>query len=250
MIILAFFLIHWYLSVFVQTFFLHRYAAHRMFTMSKSWEKFFFFFTFLSQGSSYLSGRHYAILHRMHHAYTDTEEDPHSPSHSDNLFDMMWDTRNIYMRIQTKKEKIEPRFLKNLPEWEAFDAFASNTFTRIAWGIVYILFYMAFATSWWMFLLLPIHFVMGPLHGVIINWFSHTMGYRNFETKDTSTNFLPFDFLVGGECYHNNHHKYGSRPNFGGIRWHEIDPTWLVIRVLNKLNIIQLVPRQEPERAY
>ena len=33
--ILAFFVAHWVLCVFCQTFFLHRYGAHRMFTMSK-----------------------------------------------------------------------------------------------------------------------------------------------------------------------------------------------------------------------
>ena len=43
MAILIFFLAHWYLSLFAQTFFLHRYAAHQMFTMSKFWEKVFYF---------------------------------------------------------------------------------------------------------------------------------------------------------------------------------------------------------------
>ncbi|MNC92857.1 hypothetical protein D3C83_93640 [compost metagenome] len=43
-----------------------------------------------------------------------------------------------------------------------------------------------------------------------------------------------------GESYHNNHHKYGSRPNFGGIRWHEIDPTYYVIRVLDFLGVIDM----------
>jgi len=53
----------------------------------------------------------------------------------------------------------------------------------------------------------------------------------NFEVGDTSRNFLPVDVLMMGESYHNNHHKNGSRANFGGVRWHEIDPTYLVIRL-------------------
>jgi stearoyl-CoA desaturase (delta-9 desaturase) len=48
-----------------------------------------------------------------------------------------------------------------------------------------------------------------------------------------------------GESYHNNHHKHGGRANFGGIRWHEIDPTYLVIRLLDKINVIQLTKRRE-----
>ena len=82
---LSFFFGHWYLSLFSQTFFLHRYSAHKMFTMNKFWERFFYFFTYITQGSSYLNPRSYAILHRMHHAYSDTERDPHSPHHTENL---------------------------------------------------------------------------------------------------------------------------------------------------------------------
>ena len=79
MIILIIFISHWYLSLFFQTIFLHRYSAHQMFTMSKFWEKVFFFLTFIFQGSSFLNPRAYAILHRLHHKYSDTEKDPHSP---------------------------------------------------------------------------------------------------------------------------------------------------------------------------
>jgi stearoyl-CoA desaturase (delta-9 desaturase) len=48
-----------------------------------------------------------------------------------------------------------------------------------------------------------------------------------------------------GESYHNNHHKHGSRPNFGGIRWHEIDPTYYVILLLDKVGVISLAKKKE-----
>jgi len=92
--------------------------------------------------------------------------------------------------------------------------------------------------------LLPIHFILAPIHGAIINWFAHIYGYRNFDVGDTSRNFLPFDFLMMGESYHNNHHKYASRANFGGIRWHEIDPTYYIILLLDKLKIIKLAKQK------
>ena len=239
-VIICFFIAHWYLSIFTQTFFLHRYAAHSMFSMSRLWERFFFLFTYISQGSSYLSARNYAILHRMHHAYTDTENDPHSPKHSDNLFHMMWETRRIYKQIDKGSIEVDARFMKGVPEWKGLDRIGGNYFSRIAWGLIYIGVYVAFAPNYWWFLLLPIHFLMGPVHGVIINWFSHKIGYRNFKTEDTSTNYLPFDFLTMGEGYHNNHHKHSARANFGGVRWHELDPTYWIIKVLNRINIIQL----------
>jgi fatty-acid desaturase len=43
------------------------------------WERFFNVLTAISQNSSYLNPRGYAVLHRMHHAYSDTEGDPHTP---------------------------------------------------------------------------------------------------------------------------------------------------------------------------
>jgi stearoyl-CoA desaturase (delta-9 desaturase) len=46
-----------------------------------------------------------------------------------------------------------------------------------------------------------------------------------------------------GESYHNNHHKNGSRANFG-FRWHEIDPTYLVIKILDKVGVIKLAKQQ------
>jgi stearoyl-CoA desaturase (delta-9 desaturase) len=65
------------------------------------------------------------------------------------------------------------------------------------------------------------------------------------KSGDTSRNFLPVDFLMMGESYHNNHHKNGSRANFGGIRWHEIDPTFQVMRLLDTVGIIRLKRHKE-----
>ena len=65
MVILIFFVVHWQVCVFCQSFFLHRYSAHKQFTMSPGWERFFYLFTYVAQGSSFLNPRGYAILHRI-----------------------------------------------------------------------------------------------------------------------------------------------------------------------------------------
>jgi stearoyl-CoA desaturase (delta-9 desaturase) len=239
MIILAFFLAHWYLSLFAQTFFLHRYAAHQMFTMNKTWEKIFYTLTFIFQGSSFLSTRAYGIMHRLHHAYADTENDPHSPRYSDNLFDMMWKTKSIYNDILKDKAKYPQQFYKNIPNWQFMERLGDTWSVRVGWGVLYSLFYIQFATQWWIFLLLPVHYFMGPVHGAIINWFAHKFGYVNFKVGDTAKNLLPVDFLMMGESYHNNHHKFGGRANFG-IKWHEFDPTYPMILLLNGLKVIKL----------
>lgn len=237
--ILIFFLAHWYLSLFAQTFFLHRYAAHAMFTMKGGWERFFYILTYVFQGSSFLSPRAYGVMHRLHHMYADTENDPHSPKYADNLFDMMWKTKSIYNDILNDKATIDPKFFKKIPNWHFMEWLGDQWLSRLLWGTAYTLFYIHFATAWWQYLLLPIHYLMGPVHGAIINWFAHLYGYVNFKVNDTAKNLLPFDFLMMGESYHNNHHKFGGRPNFG-VKWHEFDPTYPIILLLNSLRIIRL----------
>ena len=87
--------------------------------MNKGWERFFFIFSYITQGSSYMSPRVYGILHRIHHAYTDTELDPHSPSYDKNVIAMMWRTSVTYVGILRKRTEVEPRFTKNVPEFSS-----------------------------------------------------------------------------------------------------------------------------------
>jgi len=238
MVLLLFFVVLWYSSLFFQTFFQHRYAAHGAFTMNKFWEKVFFIFTYLAQGSSYMSPRAYAIMHRMHHAYTDTEKDPHSPKYSKNIFSMMLRTHAIYSGIFKGTIEVEERFTKNLPDWPAFEKWAHSTVSRIIWVLAYSAIFIYFASTLWLLLLLPIVLAMGPIHGAIINWFAHKYGYINYRMRNTSQNLLHIDILMLGESYHNNHHKRPSAVNFGK-RWHEIDPVYPIIRLLAWSRIIK-----------
>jgi stearoyl-CoA desaturase (delta-9 desaturase) len=239
MVIVIFVLVLWYGGLFFQSFFLHRYAAHQVFTMSKTMERISFILTWFFQGSSYLSAYGYGIMHRMHHAYTDTEKDPHSPSHDPNLFAMMWKTKTIYQDINDQNIAVDAKFTKNVPQWKSFDAFASSRFSRLLWISFYIVFFAYFTTALWQWALLPVALLMAPIHGVIINWFAHIYGYVNYKMSNTSKNLFPFDFLMMGEGYHNNHHKHASSANFG-VKWHEVDVTYVIMRLLHVLGCIQL----------
>ena len=238
-IIILFFTL-WYGGLFFQTFFLHRYAAHQTFTMSNVSEKVTYVLTWLFQGSNYLSAYGYGVMHRIHHAYADTKQDPHSPKYDGNLFAMMWKTKSTYQDINTKKITVDKKYTINVPQWKSFDKMASSSISRVMWTILYFLFFLKFATTWWLWLFFPVIMFMAPIHGVIINWFAHIYGYANYKLKDTSKNLLPLDFLMMGEAYHNNHHKHGSRADFGGVRWHEIDPTYIIMKALHKLGVIKL----------
>jgi stearoyl-CoA desaturase (delta-9 desaturase) len=81
--------------------------------------------------------------------------------------------------------------------------------------------------------------MMSPIHGAIINWFAHKIGYRNHKVADTSTNIFPIEIMMLGEGLHNNHHKMGTRANFAQ-KWFEFDPSYMVILILHGLHIIRL----------
>ena len=239
MIILLFIVLHWYSSLFFQSFFHHRYAAHNHFTMTKGWEKFFYICCFVTQGSSYISATSYGIMHRLHHANTDDEEDPHSPLFSKNIFALLLKTRNNYHGLYKGRIEADDKFKKGLPVWEAFDNIAHTWVARLCWGLVYILIYIAFATHWWVYLFLPLTFALGAIQGLVVNWWAHKFGYENYKLDNTSKNILPIDLFFAGEAYHNNHHKYPGNPN-NAIKWFEFDSTFFIMKIMNRLKIIRL----------
>ena len=239
MAILIFLVLHWYLALFFQSFFHHRYAAHRNCSMSPAMEKVFHVCCFLTQGSSYISAASYGIMHRIHHAHTDTDEDPHSPHITPNPFAMLWYTRNSYFNIYIGKTAVAEKYKKNLPHWEAFDRIAHTPYARIAWALVYIALYWWLATAWWQWLFLPLTMTMSATQGMIVNWWAHKFGYETFKMKNTSKNILPLDVLFVGEAYHNNHHKHPTRAN-NAMKWYELDLTYLIMKGMHAVGLIQL----------
>lgn len=210
-----------------------------MFTLSRFWERVFYVMTWMAQGASFLNLRAYAILHRMHHAYSDTRKDPHSPHFFKDAFQMMWRTKSLFQGFQKYVAPKDRRFAGNYPKWPAFDRISSHWAFSILWGVFYTLFYFVFATHAWMYLLLPIHYLMGPIHGAIVNWMGHNYGYRNYILRDHSRNFFPMDFLMLGELFQNNHHQAPGSVNFAR-KWFELDPVYPVILLMQRIGILKL----------
>ncbi len=240
--ILIFFTCHWFLSLFFHSFFLHRYASHQMYTVNKRWEKIIYFSTWFVQGSSFLVPRPYAILHRMHHTYSDTEKDPHSPHFFKDVWQMMLHTALIYQAVNKGTQKPDAEFTKEyLPKWDKLDKFGHHIVTALLFAAAYTAFYIYFAPNAWWFLLLPVHFFMGPVQGAIVNWCGHKYGYSNYNNGDRSKNSSPFGILLMGELFQNNHHYAKDHANFAR-RWFEFDLTFFIMRGLNKIKVIKLKP--------
>jgi stearoyl-CoA desaturase (delta-9 desaturase) len=230
---------HWYASLFFQSIFHHRYAAHGMFSMSKGWERIFFIGCFITQGSSYISAYAYGMMHRLHHAHTDKPGDPHSPENTPGLFAMMLDTRNNYRNIYSGETDVAEKYKRDLPQWLAFDRFAHSWITKAVWIVIYALLYVSIASHWWHYLFFPVTVAMGAFQGAVVNWWAHRFGYANFKMDNTSKNILPVDLLFWGEAYHNNHHRHPTKPN-NAHRPFEFDMGYMAMRILDKLGIINI----------
>lgn len=213
-----------------------------MYTTHKNWERIFYFTTFLAQGSSFLVPRAYGVLHRMHHEYSDTEKDPHSPHFFKDIWQMMWHTAKIFTDIRTGKKMPDPQFTQDyLPQWDRLDRIGNSFAMRVVFAALYISIYVIFAPSFWWYLLLPIHFLMGPIQGAVVNWCGHKYGYSNYRNGDHSKNSTPWGVLLMGELFQNNHHYDKDSANFAR-KWFEFDSTYQIMRFLNMIRVIKLIP--------
>lgn len=85
-------------------------------------------------------------------------------------------------------------------------------------------------------------------HGTYtINSLCHVFGARRFATRDTSRNNPFLAMLTLGEGWHNNHHRYMNAARCGFYA-HEIDPTHLGLRMLEKVGLVWGLKRV-PERV-
>ena len=223
--IILFFLGHWFLSLFFHSFFLHRFASHKMYTTSKGWERTFYFTTWLVQGSSFLVPRAYGVMHRMHHTYSDTEKDPHSPIYG------FWHSSLLWM-FRIRSDGVQFRYVVDLLRNKEIVWFSTH-YTKI-WLVSNLAFILI---SWDFFLYFS---MMGAFATLVtynltnsLNHYSK-LGYTNFATRDNSTN-VPWLFpIVLGECWHNNHHARPGASHFGSSvsgNWWEFDPSGRFIQL-------------------
>jgi stearoyl-CoA desaturase (delta-9 desaturase) len=229
--------LHWYLSLFCQTFYLHRYAAHGMFRLPRWLDRGFYLLTFLAQGPSFLNPRAYALLHQAHHMFSDTEKDPHSPHYHPTMRRMMMKTFRDYQALVRDPQGLRPDHY--YPTWPLLDRLATTWTHAVLWILLYAGVMSTYVTAPWQYLFLPVHLLMGPIQGAIVNWFGHKLGYRNFDLPDRSRNTLPVDLLLMGELYQNNHHRHPTALSFAR-RWFEVDPTYPIILLLRRLRLLRI----------
>ena len=208
----------------------HRYFSHRAFKTSRAFQ----LVLAVGGGTAVQKGPlWWAGHHRIHHRFTDTVDDPHTPRKG-----FWWSHAGWILSDETTP--VPDGTMKD------FEKFPELVFlTRHDW-IAPVVARRSSASSSAGCPGLLIGFLLSTVllwHSTfLINSLAHVFGSRRFATEDTSRNNFALALLTMGEGWHNNHHKaaYVARQ---GLRWWEIDVTWYVLVLLERLHVIRDVKR-------
>lgn len=212
------------------TVYLHRFSAHRSLELHISLQQLFRLWLWLTTG---MRTKTWTAIHRKHHVYCETEQDPHSPVIL-GMRTVLARGAELYMDADTAATR--ERFGRGTPnDWMERHVYRhANVGIALMLLIDLVLFGIAGITVWALqMLLIPV------LAAGIINGLGHGLGYRNYELPNASTNILPWGILIAGEELHNNHHTFPNSAKLSVKPW-EFDIGWLWIRVFEAMGLARV----------
>ena len=190
------------------------------------------FWLFLTTG---MVTKQWVAIHRKHHRFDDAEGDPHSP-HMFGIWTVFFKGALLYNKASKDKQMVAQYGVGTPDDWMERNVYTPHS--RL--GIVLMLIINLCLFGLWGWLVWIVQLIWIPLWAAgVVNGVGHWWGYRNTDTKDFSRNIVPWDFWVGGELLHNNHHADPASPKLSR-KWYEFDIGWLYIKILEKLKLAQV----------
>ncbi len=221
-------LLHWITGGLGITLGWHRLVSHRSFSVPKWLEYFLVFCGSLSMEGGVIW---WVGLHRHHHVYSDQDVDHHDSGKG------FWWSHMGWMLYEVPAVPEVPRFTKDIANDPVYCFLNKNFFwLQVALGV------FLYALGGWAFVVWGIFVRLVVVYHCtwFVNSATHKFGYRTYESGDRSTNCWWAAVLTYGEGWHNNHHAFQFSARHG-LRWWEVDPTWLTIRLLQVLGLAQQV---------
>ncbi|MGF1614450.1 MAG: fatty acid desaturase [Gammaproteobacteria bacterium] len=221
-----------HLTIVSVTIYLHRHQAHRALDLHPALSHFFRFWLWLTTG---MVTKQWSAIHRKHHARVETPEDPHSPQIF-GIRKVLFQGAELY-RQEAKNQETIRRYGHGAPDdWLERHLYTPHTRLGILLMLALdlILFGLPGITIWAVQMMWIPFFAAGVINGV-----GHWAGYRNYETRDRSTNIVPWGILIGGEELHNNHHAFASSAKFSN-KWWEFDIGWMYIQLFRYLGLVRV----------
>jgi stearoyl-CoA desaturase (delta-9 desaturase) len=197
----------------------------------------------------------WVAFHRAHHQHSDGEHDPHSPhGHGAGVVGVLkgfWNAHTGW--ILKRSDRALERYAGDLRKDPLLRALSRLFPVWIVLGMLIPAVLGGLVTLSWSGALLG--FIWGGLVRVLfvhhvtwsVNSVCHLWGTRPFRSRDESRNNAVVGVLALGEGWHNNHHAFPTSARHG-LRWWEVDVSWMVIWMLRKTRLAWEVRVPTPER--
>jgi len=216
----------------------HRLLTHRSFSAPKWLE---YLLTALGTMSVQDSPDKWVATHRIHHAFVETDKDPHSTRPGfwwAQIGWIVWGTAQDHDKATLKR--YVPDLLKDKGQ---------VLISRYYYMPIIISAAMLFAIGGWPMV------IWGVFARVVVGWhttwfvnsLSHIYGKRPHETNDDSTNNWFVALLTFGEGWHNNHHAFPTSARHG-LKWYQFDMNWIAIRIFEKIGWAKQIRVAESNR--
>ena len=242
----------WYLTGLGVTVGFHRMLTHGSFE-ARPWV--YKFWTILGSLSVEGSPIDWCMVHRKHHRFSDDHGDPHSPHlHGEGWWNSIkgffhshtgWMLKSNWSKKERQKyvpDLMKDPFLVSIDKYYYWWVTATLVIPMVLGGI-FALFYEP--TLIGVLKGAGLGFLWGGLARVClshhmtwsINSICHIFGSQDFKSSDDSRNNLFFGIFSHGEGWHNNHHAFPTSARHG-LKWWQIDLSWMIIRGMEKLGLV------------
>ena len=216
----------------------HRLLTHRSFKAPKWLE---YILTIFGTMSMQDPPDKWVATHRMHHAFVDTDKDPHSAQSGFWWPQIGW---VVWGKAQDHDAETLKKFVPDLIK-DKVQVAISNFYLVpiiISAGLL-------FAIGGWPMVIWGVfgRVVFGWHTTWFVNSLSHIYGKRPHDTGDLSTNNWFVAILTFGEGWHNNHHAFPTSARHGLDRY-QFDMNWIAIRILERLGWAKNIKLPDIER--
>jgi stearoyl-CoA desaturase (delta-9 desaturase) len=230
------------IATLVTTVYLHRGLSHRALQLHPAAVFAARVLTWITTG---IRPREWAAVHRKHHAFTDTDGDPHSPRQL-GWVRVQLTNAALYRRVARDGFTVR-RYARDIPRDRWDRVLFDHAFVGLGIGIAALIVVLG---PVWGAVAAAFHTVAYLGLNAAVNAVTHTFGSRPYDNSATNLQWLAL--LTAGEGLHNNHHALPTAPRLAHAPG-EIDLAWPVIRLLRRCGLVTLrevrAPTREPAKA-
>jgi stearoyl-CoA desaturase (delta-9 desaturase) len=221
-----------HITIVCVTLYLHRGQTHRGIEFHPLVSHFMRFWLWLTTG---MVTKQWVAIHRKHHQNSDKEGDPHSP-HLFGIWYILFAGVVCYIESARDKDMINKYGVGTPDDW-----IEKNIYSKFPYaGIIIMLIISLLLFGWWGFWFWGIQMIWIPFWAAgVVNGVGHFYGYRNYDSKDKSTNIIPWGIVIGGEELHNNHHGDPANPKLSRKSL-EFDIGWMWLSILQRLKLAKI----------